>query len=422
MDTTATNYNSNATSPGSCTYPSVSATTPTAPATVYGCMDKTATNYNSNATSQTGITCTYPSPVVSPPALIYGCMDKTATNYNSNATSQTGITCTYPSAPSGGGAGGSPPTYGGGGGGGGSGGELPPPTITLVALPHIVAQPLAYLYLSQIPYTGLDLGPVGTVLYWFALIVLALVLAYLVLFTAVPAANRHIRYFAFRVSAVLNLPESAPAGMQTASVSEAFSAAAVRVAPARTAVSEASYDHPTYDGFKSFAHNGALSIEDIVKSLSRHQVVPATEQKTEPIQNIEPIYEKVEPVYEDVEPIAPNPSTETTTVPADVRGFTTALLEGDRAAVFVWLRQHARESGAPEQLVTSTVCLLDDVYRARIDGTPCDSDIARMAARLSTPTLEKLVTALTTAIDASYSTGATGAKLAIVRALAVLGA
>ena len=30
---------------------------------VYGCMDSTATNYNSAATSQVGITCTYPAPV-----------------------------------------------------------------------------------------------------------------------------------------------------------------------------------------------------------------------------------------------------------------------------------------------------------------------------------------------------------------------
>jgi hypothetical protein len=31
-------------------------------------------------------------------------------------------------------------------------------------------QPNAYVYLNQIPYTGLDLGPVGTVIYWLALI------------------------------------------------------------------------------------------------------------------------------------------------------------------------------------------------------------------------------------------------------------
>jgi hypothetical protein len=91
-------------------------------------------------------------------------------------------------------------------------------------------------------------------------------------------------------------------------------------------------------------------------------------------------------------------------------------------AVFAGLRQHVRGAGAPEQLISDIVCLLDDVYRSRIDGTVCDADIARMTARLSTPTLEKLVASLATAIDSSYSTGVTGAKLALARALTVLGA
>ena len=62
------------------------------------------------------------------------------------------------------------------------------------------------------------------------------------------------------------------------------------------------------------------------------------------------------------------------------------------------------------------------MYHARIDGTACDPDIARLTARLTTPQLEKLISALTTAIDSSYSTGVTGAKLALTRALAILGA
>jgi hypothetical protein len=78
--------------------------------------------------------------------------------------------------------------------------------------------------------------------------------------------------------------------------------------------------------------------------------------------------------------------------------------------------------GSPEQLVSGVVCLLDDVYRARVDGTACDPDIARLTARLSTTTLEKLIASLTTAIDSSYSTGVTGAKLALTRALVTLGA
>ncbi len=177
---------------------------------------------------------------------------------------------------------------------------------------------------------------------------------------------------------------------------------------------EAPRGYSSYEGFKSFARNGALSIEDIVKGLS-HAL--KTTQK-----NKEPIYEGVEPVYEHVEPIVADAVAETGAVPPHIRGFAAALVEGDRVAVFAGLRQHIRGSGAPEQLISKTVCLIDDVYRSRIDGTACDAEFARMTARLDTPTLERIIAALTTAVDSSYSNGVTGAKLALTRALAVLGA
>ena len=309
-----------------------------------------------------------------------------------------------------------------GGGGGGGGGGRPSPNITLLARPH--TQPLAYLYLSQIPYTGLDLGPMGTVLYWLALISFTLALAYAVLFGAAPAVNRSLRNFGTRVFDVLNAQEPI---LATAAYSTP--APAVQTVQNNTVthqviahsetVPEAPRTHSSYDGFKSYARNGVLSIEDIVKSLSQHQAVP---QKGASHPNVEPVYANVEPIYENVESITTAPVVESNGASASTRGFASALLEGDRVAVFAGLRQQVRGGGRTEKLLSETVCLLDDVYRARIDGTPCDADVARLAARLSTPTLEKLVTSLTTAIDSSYSEGVTGAKLALTRALTVLGA
>ena len=321
----------------------------------------------------------------------------TATGAGGTVTCAAAVTVTS-SPPSGGGA------YSGGGGGAYA------PNITLAALPHVNVQPLAYLYLSQIPYTGLDLGPLGTVLYWIALIGFALALAYLVLFGAAPLVNRSLRNFGARVSDALNARELEP------SFAMRSSAPVLRephIVVPEVAVPEAPRGYSPYDGFKSFAQGGALSIDDIVKSLSHQHPVTAVEPKTEPV------YEKVEPIYEQVEPIA---ATEPSSSTASVRGFASALVEGDREAVFAGLRQHVRGGGSVERLLSETVCLIDDVYRARIDGTPCDADMARLTARLNTPTIEKLVTSLTTAIDSSYSTGVTGAKLALTRALAILGA
>ncbi|MCX6789926.1 MAG: hypothetical protein NTV60_00150, partial [Candidatus Kaiserbacteria bacterium] len=291
--------------------------------------------------------------------------------------------------------------------GGGGGGGSPSPTISLASLMHVNAQPLAYLYLSQIPQTGLELGPVATMLYWLVLLGIAFVFAYFMLFGVLPFAHRSIRNFGTRVHAVLNTPELSPiaAPKQTA--------APVYEQPVHP---EAPRTYSSFDGFKSFAQGGALSIEDIVKGLAREQGTQTVPAFTEPI------YENVEPIYEHSEPVMREAAPEKEMISADVRGFTAALLEGDRVAVFAGLRQQVRGSGAPEQLISSVACLLDDAYRARVDGSACDPAIARMTARLSTPALESLVASLTTAIDSSYSTGVTGAKLALTRAFAILGA
>lgn len=275
-------------------------------------------------------------------------------------------------------------------------------------------QPFAYLYLSQIPYTGLDLGPLGTALYWLALIGWSLALAYVVLFRMTPFTYRWAYLFSTRISAVLNAQKLPHIRVVSAAIAPASSDANDAKSEPPSPISRG---YSTHEGFKSFGRDGALSIEDIVKGLSREKPELVAELIEEVAPDVEPIYANVEPIHEVVET-----SVEPSASLASVRGFTVALVEGDRAAVFAGLRQHIRGGGAPEQLMSAATGLIDDVYRSRIDGTACDADIARLTARLSTPTLEKVVAALATAIDASYSIGVIGAKLALMRALSALGA
>jgi len=278
-------------------------------------------------------------------------------------------------------------------------------------------------------YVGSALSPflnrynsTGTMLYEIAIVGWALALAYLVLFGAMPLASRSIRTFGTRVTDTLNARELAHASGGIAQATQPEPAPLPPLVIPEQAPREVPRGYSSYDGFKSFAHNGALSIEDIVKGLARVPAVASAKAGSQP--HVEPVYERVEPIYEHVEPITASTAVEAVSVsaPAHIRGFISALVEGDRMAVFAGLRQHVRGSGSPEKLIAEIVFLLDDAYRSRIDGTNCDADIARLTARLNTPTLEKLVAALTTAIDSSYSTGVTGAKLALIRALAVLGA
>jgi hypothetical protein len=327
------------------------------------------------------------------------------------ATNGQTLTCTATlGVTSGGGGGGGGGCSGncGGGGSSGGGGSIISTTVPTMTLSGNV-QPLATLSLSQIPYTGLNLGPIGTVFYWLALVCFALALTYLILFGVVPFIVRRARQFSSNVSMVLNAPaQPIPASVRSAPIPVSL--------PSENIPKEASHEYSPYDGFKSFSHNGALSIEDIVKSLSGESVKRPAEK------NVEPVYENVEPISTD--PIATDAvAAKVDEVPVQVRGFTLALIEGDRAAVFAGLRQQIRGGGAPEQLMNAVICALDDVYRARIETSiACDADIARRSARLSTPLLEKIIASLTTAIDSSYSDKITGAKLALTRALAIIGA
>ena len=329
----------------------------------------------------------------------------------------------------------------GGGGGGGGGGHRKSAAITL--LPHPVAAPLSYLYLSQMPYTGLDLGSVGTVLYWVALVVWSLALAYLLLFGAGPYLRRRLSEFGAGISRALNESQPTLAMAAPAPTHTSFAPAPVPAAPVRPVAAEAptlAAGYSAYEGFKSLAEDEkTLTIDDIVKGLSRPRTgapavathaAPAARQ---PVRNVEPIYENVEPVYENVEPIrepvislppvaarALYPAVPE--VPAETPVFIEAMLAGERERCFGMLREVARSGGDPEAFFTQAACALDDAYRARLEGVPVHPEIARITQGVATPVLERLVTALTVAVDSSYSIGITGAKLALTRALATIGA
>lgn len=250
-----------------------------------------------------------------------------------------------------------------------------------------------------------------------ALIGFALAVAYVMLFFVVPWVKRLARDFGVRVSGALNTPvPHTPAPVQVSQVPDATPDPGSQESVSVSVAPEAPRGYSPYDGFKSFARGGAVSIEDIVKGLSRESVARRVSPKM-PMPNVEPIFENIEPIVESASAVDLPAAA-----PTEVRGFAAALIEGDRAAVFAGLRQHVRGGGTPERLISSVACLVDDAYRARIDDSQCDESIARLVARIDTPTLEKLVIALTTAIDASYSDQVAGAKLALARALAVLGA
>jgi hypothetical protein len=255
--------------------------------------------------------------------------------------------------------------------------------------------------------------------YWIIFTLCSLGIAYVILFIAVPFIQNIVRDFTSRVTHTLTTTPPSPPSSHFSPAPLPPQASVKPPEPVSVELPQESHEmhhvYSPYEGFKSFARNGALSIEDIVKGLSRGHYAPIIEPDTHSV--------NVEPVYENVETIAPAPAMiPSTTMTPDIRGFISALITGDRSAVFAGLRQYVRGAGTPEHLISSVVTLFDNAYRARIDGGVVDGDTERLFARLDTETLEKLIGALATAVDASYSDSVTGAKLALMRALTVLGA
>lgn len=342
------------------------------------------------------------------------------------------------------------------GGGGGctsncGGGGSSKPRVVLSSLKTPGEQPLAFVYLSQIPYTGLDLGPWGTALYWMMLMLWSLAAAYLVLFNGLPLAYRKVGSFGANVKEVLKQPVAVSTHTVTTHAAPASHAPAQHTAPSHTASHSNTHEHTApaeapkgyqayqaQEGFRSFATEGALSIDDIVKGLAReaqahpaataHDIRPdflvetSTNAHGEPSHHVYvdvPAQTQSETVIEAVVPM-PTPEPVLAPVNEDVRSFIAALLSGDRETVFGTIRGITRTGGDSEAFLTHAVCALDDAYRSRVDGSVCHPDIAAVTADCHPSFLERVVTALTTAVDGSYSTGVTGVKLALTRALAVV--
>ncbi len=68
----------------------------------------------------------------------------------------------------------------GGGGGGGGGGGFTPPKIILTQKKNPTSEALAFVTLSQVPYTGFPAGPIGTTIFWTLLIFWSGIISYFI--------------------------------------------------------------------------------------------------------------------------------------------------------------------------------------------------------------------------------------------------
>ncbi|GEM_PF-3381799 len=289
-------------------------------------------------------------------------------------------------------------TVSGGSGGGctsgcGGGSRLPQVTIDFLKGPN--EQPLAFVTLSQIPYTGIELGQFGTVIYWLFLTIWSGAIAYLVLFKIVPFTGRKLAAVKSGVSEAINATEE---GTMDVTMHEEM-------------------EDIQMDGFSPKQGDEALSVEDIVRGLSRMH------QESRPVAPEIEVEEEEPEVYEaDVAREMETAPVQTATPysTGEELQLLNALMSGDRDTSFSLLRRATRNGGRPDLLIEKVLVHLDAAYRARIDGIPCSEDVRRATAALDTALLEEVISSLASAIDTTYSQSQTGAKLALARAHAVI--
>ncbi len=102
--------------------------------------------------------------------------------------------------------------------------------------------------------------------------------------------------------------------------------------------------------------------------------------------------------------------------------FAGAILSGDRDSAFSIIRSLEHDGMKPTALMTMTATVLDTLYRARrMDHPAPDASLADKASHVSDEQLAKLVEVFTHALDHVYTSPFTGVKLALAQAFEVIG-
>lgn len=226
-------------------------------------------------------------------------------------------------------------------------------------------QPLAFVTLSQIPYTGYEAGPLGALLFW----------ALLVLWSAFIAYQMSVKHLHTRIYGVLASIFSPAVSLEQVYVQN-----------------EEDIKKPVHISAPPPPHVPAeVGHEDVLR---RHEEYART-------------------------PVAmTNVSDYVSAIPL----FIGWVVEGKSEQAFNFLRSLRMTEKSALDFMEKTVCELDDAYRCRLDKTArANEHTTNVISRLSNKEVEALVDALASGVDRSYGSEYTSAKIALVRALTAVG-
>ncbi len=369
---------------------------------------------------------------------------------------------------------------GGGGGGGGCVGSTCPggfnqPNVSMFRQPG--EQPLAFVSLSQIPYTGFEAGPALTMIFWLAVGLLSALIAYFIVGkggvrsllayilggvtglpiqeheerqnwamygTHYPVTDSETPYDGESVSAprpaalaavpgpvsprnyVIGSEEQKPAAppAPVSALAQEPDIHAVLESRAHAAGVLMSPEAVTLAAELSAGRQEALRLfgdllNEAVKTIPREDGwIMLTADRLQALSAKQKMSQAVPAWYATPPHTVPSGSLDEHAASE----FAGAVLSADRENAFSIIRSLEHDGMKPTALMTATATVLDKLYRARRDNRPApDAALAEKASHVSNEQLAKLVEVFTHSLDHVYTSPFTGVKLALAQAFEAVG-
>ena len=284
----------------------------------------------------------------------------------------------------------------------------------VVLLQKAIKTPLAFVYLSQIPYTGLS-GTGKILLFilglavWSALVVYTLRSQKTAELAGRLISNVRAR-FSLTTSKIFQLAEKPMDNFEmreSAPISEMESLLAVEAKKERTLISP--------DGLKTVIETATAKNEKPIVVLGKT------------MENAKNKFPREDGwLLLNKEKIEASLPTETVAVPAygasekvttEINTFVSLLSRGDEKAVTDHLRVLRTEGKSVERFIRETIMALDDAYRARLENENDRHNfvLSQIISRWSSEKTEEVIGILLSIINKNYKNPAIGLKLAVMR-------
>lgn len=341
------------------------------------------------------------------------------------------------------------------------GGGLDQPNVQLGRITPPTEQPLAFVSLSQVPYTGFEAGTLLTLVFWSAVALWSVGIAY------VFVGRGSMQFMANKMFAFAHIPtrrddeyeESAvneynaqEDSVDTSVVVSVASPVAEPVAVAQPVPTPVQTSTPASDGLPSIsdviesrAHAAGVLLSPEAISIAKTLHVDRAETlrmfgdilneavRTVPREDgwILISAERMRTLTKEVsvqDSAAPTKAPDVTAneVPKTVAPtlddsvadrFVATLLSGDRNGAFTILHALEQERSSAARFATSVATLLDKLYRSRKNGAAFD-DVAlkEKATFITDKGLQELVEVFVHALDTAYQSEYTGLKIAVAQA------